>query len=987
MNQSTKNHNPSTLATVCIFLLIIAAGLIPRLFMISTPYGFVHDWDWSVFGVQAYDMLQGDFRAYRYGQFYLGSFPMLVDSLNFLIFGPTRMALYIGGLYYWVIYMFATYLLTKRIFGNKIPGLFAAACASITPAINLYLTCEPSRAYLDTMIWGQVIFLTTISVTTTKAEKNPLYWLFLGLCSGICFWTSFLSVYFLLPAFVMLVLVKPKRLLSIGPWAALAGFFVGSTPFWVHNLVNAKKFITFSMVHVGGEKTSFWFNLVAFAYKFKALLGLSFNGFILSLVSLCSLIFVIAAVLFALSRSGISRIRSPKDLSTPMVNGMLLFLMSFGLCAFMYTTSGKYTSMQYGHRYVMPMFNILYPAIGFFLYKLGNKNKTVLLLALTLFFGTRLYNQVFENYRFKKLAVDKVRYQEYSNSAKNLIDYLKKNNATKVCVYQHDVFDIILSLEGAPENISFITPFDKYKPVLPLLMDDEEQFFLLARHDYFDSQIKAMGFETDSNLFGQFRLYSNFKTTLNPSVLVPSSHFSVTDTNGEKTNLLCDRNVNTGLRGENGQSITLGFKDHIELDHIWFSFRSDLASAPAFITIEGSQDKKQWEKISKSTASMGMYSADNRIIYRPTCGLVELDLAEKDSYKYYRFTMSTETNWWLDGIYITEKLPGNYTPFDRKQIVKYIASTGAKTIYADEYTAARMLLRHPELKTFNEYNWEGLASPRKFENRRMDFSKTTSITVPSVFAPDVEKMLSKYGLEFVTKQIDSRTIFTLPPSKLPAPLFWQGITIAEYYEQATAIKLYKRALENQNPEEKLKIIDRALDFNPEEYLCLTLKKQLLESVPGTQEKIKQLDERLATFIPEHKEELVFENGLKVTGYSLNTDKKQATISVTADVNKDISSQSRLIIMGLDQSEQVVFLVETEPYRHRTHRGTYPAGEKLVFTTSFALPQKPMAIWLGLYNGHHRRVKISGKTKRANRARFISAEQLSKLLEAPQKKVA
>lgn len=158
----------------------------------------------------------------------LGPVPVLLLALQRMIGGDALLALrFVAGLIAAVNVM-VTGLIARRLGAGTFGQLIAGVCMLIAPALLM-------AGHVATPFGFAVLGWTlgTYCVVRLLQEGKPLWWILLGLVSGLGFLSSF-SMAFFVAAAVIAVLVSPLRrhLLTIWPWVAVAAALVVMMP-WV----------------------------------------------------------------------------------------------------------------------------------------------------------------------------------------------------------------------------------------------------------------------------------------------------------------------------------------------------------------------------------------------------------------------------------------------------------------------------------------------------------------------------------------------------------------------------------------------------------------------------------------------------------------------------------------------------------------------------------------------------------------------------------
>lgn len=243
---------------------VVLAGLIVRLWILSSPLGTA-DADEAVIGLMARHFLQGEIRAFYWGQYYGGTLEQFLVSGVFAVFGSSVLALKLVS----VPLVGVACLLTWRA-GRHIVGEGSARTAAlilwVTPAAYLILSTKARAFYWLGLCLGLGVVLLCLRLIKQPSWKDAGV---LGLLLGLAWWETPLIGFLVVPMVVYTVARKP-HLLRLS-WLVLPAFLVGAAPWVWSNL--AHEFI--SLKQYPGEGTTYLPRLAGFfARGLPTVLGL-----------------------------------------------------------------------------------------------------------------------------------------------------------------------------------------------------------------------------------------------------------------------------------------------------------------------------------------------------------------------------------------------------------------------------------------------------------------------------------------------------------------------------------------------------------------------------------------------------------------------------------------------------------------------------------------------------------------------------------------
>ena len=217
------------MARVFVFALIVGIGI--RVFLLLSPFGDL-DSDEAVVGLMAQDMLQGDYRAFFWGQTYGGTAETWLIAQVFAVFGASVTTLRLTML----ALNAAIVVLIWRVAQQMLPrrnAAYVAIMAIIWPPFTLWWYMKSPGFYNITLIFGLASLLLALR---TAAAPRWFHGLFLGVLVGLGFWNSPLSIVFTVPAVAYFVIRRPRSIL-LAPFL-VSGFAIGVLPWLANNLAN-----------------------------------------------------------------------------------------------------------------------------------------------------------------------------------------------------------------------------------------------------------------------------------------------------------------------------------------------------------------------------------------------------------------------------------------------------------------------------------------------------------------------------------------------------------------------------------------------------------------------------------------------------------------------------------------------------------------------------------------------------------------------------
>jgi len=188
-------------------------------------------------GLMAMHALRGRFYAFFWGQPQLGSLESIVIAAVFGAFGVSDFTLALGLLPWFVVFSVALYFVTRRCGGASAAAIVLILSAVSSPLVQIHQVTALSGYAANPALGMLLVWLTLVLVYARPAgTSRRLLFVAFGLIAGLAFWNSWLIASYLLTSGLYLLLDDPLLPLRFESLEVAVAFFVGSLPWWVHNL-------------------------------------------------------------------------------------------------------------------------------------------------------------------------------------------------------------------------------------------------------------------------------------------------------------------------------------------------------------------------------------------------------------------------------------------------------------------------------------------------------------------------------------------------------------------------------------------------------------------------------------------------------------------------------------------------------------------------------------------------------------------------------
>ncbi len=217
---------------VLVAVLLFAAGLkFALVYAGSVPFNS----DEAVVALMARHILRGARPVFYYGQAYMGSLDAWLVAAGYRLLGEGILALRAVQTILYLAYIFSIWMLARVIFTNRSVPVWAVLCAAVPTVLVTTYTTASLGGYGEILVMGNLVLLLGYQVSWGGWRYSWAAWLALGVVSGLAFWTLGMALVYLLPVLIVVVLrIDRRQGMLVG--LCLAGFILGSSPWWLYNI-------------------------------------------------------------------------------------------------------------------------------------------------------------------------------------------------------------------------------------------------------------------------------------------------------------------------------------------------------------------------------------------------------------------------------------------------------------------------------------------------------------------------------------------------------------------------------------------------------------------------------------------------------------------------------------------------------------------------------------------------------------------------------
>ncbi len=218
---------------VCFGLsVLLVVHFVIRYVMAHSPVFAETYYDEAVTGNMALHILRGEFQLFFWGQPYMGALEAYLASFLFLLFGSTAFSLHLTGI---LVIAFLIVCINKigTLVGGWVVGLLSAAFMAFSPLYLSVIALLATGGHEEACAFGGFILFGTCHLAFQPSRNKVALAGLIGILAGLAWWSSLLSVPFLLACGLGLAMARPRTFLTRIPGVGFAGFLLGSLPFWL----------------------------------------------------------------------------------------------------------------------------------------------------------------------------------------------------------------------------------------------------------------------------------------------------------------------------------------------------------------------------------------------------------------------------------------------------------------------------------------------------------------------------------------------------------------------------------------------------------------------------------------------------------------------------------------------------------------------------------------------------------------------------------
>ncbi len=217
---------------------VVFLGLALRLYLFWASQGLVET-DEAVLGLQAFGIMRGQRPIFYPGQAYSSSFESYLMAIVFWIGGASPLTLKLVPGLFSLAFILLTYRLAADRYDQTV-GLLSALFVAVPPLFLVVWSLKARGGFIEVLALGNVVLILAGRILSQEAASKQnsrpyVLGLILGFVAGLSLWINPLSLYYLVPTALVLLIKRGRA--RPGEIAVMAcGFVLGSAPLILGNL-------------------------------------------------------------------------------------------------------------------------------------------------------------------------------------------------------------------------------------------------------------------------------------------------------------------------------------------------------------------------------------------------------------------------------------------------------------------------------------------------------------------------------------------------------------------------------------------------------------------------------------------------------------------------------------------------------------------------------------------------------------------------------
>jgi hypothetical protein len=823
------------------FWVILVSGLFLRLYHVWTASFAYVDGDTSTIWLMAKHMLKGEFPLFFYGQYYLGPLEPLIIAFFWMIFGIKTSTLYFGNIFFSVLFGVSAYFLGKQT-KDKMIGLLFMLFVTFPSPYFFKASIMPFGYLIEISFLGNLIFLLSLrSCSKASKDHKTLYYILMGIVSGVGFWTHYTFVYYLVPVCIYLFINETFKSLIKNSIFGLVSFFLAGFPFWFFTF--KYNFLTFKFISQPQNIARLPVFIKSLATHISSMLGVNFlSNNVLDFPRLLFFFIYVVCVVFFL----INSFSKKKFIS----NNNLLFVLFFVFIVLFYIGFRSRSYAGESFFYLIPFVTFIGISFSCAMSRLLEYSKMVGLCIVCLVVGFNFFGIC------KMIVQSRHLSESIGKNINTKIEFLKNNNI--YCISGSEFNGRAISFFSNEEIIASGFMNSEYLPY-----ENKVEASPRVAYEKCDNDWSSILNNICKNYKFQNGFYYDFERhKYKESVISPSNWHADASSNKNDVSYAFDRNTDNYWVSKGGRKSGMNFT--LDLGNVYTVCKIDIFGGHRYLNdpieclIQTSNDGIAWSEAERITDIQPLFWSGPRPYWRLVDGRLEWFL-KPVSTRFIRFVQigdDKENPWIIDEIFVYEYIgEQDYKAEDyikeAEEIIKFLLENNINFAYADFWLSAYIREKTREqIKTLFAYN--SYLSLYKDLSREILFNKNICLIVCKADAIELELILKEFEIPFNKTEFIYHNCYSFQflEKKYESihSLAWNGISAVKH-----SLGKYSEWLCGEGK------YGKALKYYPNNYLAYL--KCNAESL--------SLNTR---FYPQKQKNISFTNGVKFLGYSIRNKK-------------------------------------------------------------------------------------------------------------------
>lgn len=830
-------------------------------------------------GLMARQILNGEFISLWWGQPYGGTLEIYLQSLFFLVLGPSVWVMRLVACLISVAGLIGVYFLGRRLF-NETVAFWTAVFLAFPPFFLLRHSIIPYSGYLTTLALGSPAMLWTFNVIFRYRHlRHPLRHYFgVGFFCGLLIWQHLIGSSFLIASLALFLLCDKRFFRSPGFILLGLGVLLGSAPLLIWNLTHSWATLT-SMVrgHQAGhflpQLKEVFFQFIPGLFEPATLVDSRILFWVFYTPVFIFLLFLGIRTVISILQRGDGRWDGSRFLWVYFASVILLVTLSnYGLS-----------------RYLFALYASVPLLLVFFWSRWQQKFPVVSYFAMAVLIGTNIAGNVY----YARSVLEEPR-----RPVDSLIAFLDEKEITGVKAHYRVAWPVCFESQGrivaSDWNAFRDNPYymrGKKVYMEPFFRNERSvarqkniayvthEGLKLPTAEAFEQSLKQIGAAYQKKRIGLYTVFYDVKNNsgaVSLKAIDPEIIEMKAGLNSGNENLALDGNLSTlwtsGEKQRPGQSVEIHFKKPVALKKLTFLPGHLINDYPRGFRVETSKRGSEWEML--FDASQGEMTLDwfpPFIRFNVEGELSAYFTGEKVKNIRVTLTQPSGNSWSVAELIAYEAGESPPPPLikeeDSKKLIKSIKELEPEAFYASE----------PVLLALEEELPAGLIRPNLFEpkfkpverkSNRVDFARKNAFLVQGNYINVLEQFVEQNGFSYSKEEItDGWMLYVVEPRPWIAPRLYKLGKFFEYQSMEEANQLLAKG-EKEFADKRLGIAQKyfqaSMDKNPSSFAYFNLKEclQLLQDKGGVQ----LLEEKWkSSFEPKIKRDELFGEAIKLIG--------------------------------------------------------------------------------------------------------------------------